>query len=51
MQASGKGSVYFGSKTKLQMLEIFCAKMDYYISGKILVHLIVIMLLQSLQKK
>jgi hypothetical protein len=25
--------------------------MDYYISGKILVHLIVIMLLQSLQKK
>jgi hypothetical protein len=24
------------------MLEIFCAKMDYYISGKILVHLIVI---------
>jgi hypothetical protein len=33
------------------MLEIFCAKMDYYISGKVLVHLIVIMLLQSLQKK
>ena len=27
------------------MLEIFGAKMDYYISGKILVHLIVIMLL------
>ena len=27
------------------MLDIFCAKIDYYISGKILVHLIVIMLL------